>query len=59
MKMSGKRKMALYVAFGKEIIKLRLDLNAHKVKDLDGRLHRLELDIWENIQKVLNLEGPA
>lgn len=56
MKISEKKRDELYRTFADKVMDLRIELNLHSVKDLDDRLFQLELSIWDDVKKVLNLE---
>lgn len=62
MKMSDKRKEAVYSAISDPIMKQRIDIQKHGSPDsgvLDSRLFCLQNEIWEKVHSALNLEGPA
>ena len=58
MKLSEKKKSALYDAIRDPIIDLRV-LNDHRPIDIDAELFLLEQKIWRKVHKALNLSGPA
>ena len=58
MKLSEKKREALYSAIHEPVMKIRVSLQMNTVaEDLDKKLHDLVIEIWRDQIKVLNLEG--
>lgn len=61
MRVSEKKKSELYKALSEPIFQLRVYINNQNKpvkEDIDNKLFRLELDIWDSIAKVLGIEKP-
>lgn len=65
MKLSGKRRNALYAAIHDAVIDLRIDLRgmnpnsmSKAAGDVDARVARAELEIWHRVLRALDAEAP-
>ena len=58
MKISEKRQMELYSSISEPITSLRVRNQLGKV-DWDQELFRVQLKIWRNVHKTLNLDKPV
>lgn len=64
MKLSGRRRNALYAAIHDAVIDLRIDLRAgmnpnsrsQAADDVDARVARAELEIWHRVLRALDAE---
>lgn len=61
MRLSDKRKSALYSALSDPIMELRVDANREGMtrEQLDRRLFTLEQHIWRRIKRALDMEPDA
>ena len=61
MKMSEKKRQAVYDAISSSIMDLRIELNksdsAIGVLSIDAELFKLELRIWKKVKDELNVDG--
>ena len=59
MRMSEKKRSELYNAVRENIMVLRIEIpNMNMLTDekIDDKLRKLEIDIWKDIKKTLNLQ---
>lgn len=59
MKISNKKAAELYTTISKTIMDLRAELYGNKdikIQDIDEKLFHLEVQLWDRVAKVLNID---
>ena len=59
MRMSEKKRQEVFDVISDGIMDLRIDVQCESlnVQALDGRLYKLQQDLWRDIRKTLNISG--